>query len=89
MTTSVLKDLFCEICQLQFVKKSAFGMGTLKSVCTSWFGLVSRDKYEHTHLRLWIHNSIVHKNLFCELCQLQFVKRYEFDIHNSFVHEIN
>ena len=29
-------------------------MGTLKSVCSSWSGLISRDKYEHTHLRLWI-----------------------------------
>ena len=29
-------------------------MGTLKSVCSSWFGLISRDEYEHTHLRLWI-----------------------------------
>ena len=28
-------------------------MGTPKSVCLSWFGLISRDKYEHTHLRLW------------------------------------
>ena len=27
-------------------------MGTLKSVCSSWFGLISRDKYEHTHLRV-------------------------------------
>ena len=26
-------------------------MGTLKSVCSSWFALISRDKYEHTHLR--------------------------------------
>ena len=30
------------------------GMGTLKSVCSSWFGLISRDEYEHNHLRLWI-----------------------------------
>ena len=29
-------------------------MGTLKSVCSSWFGLISRDKNEHSHLRLWI-----------------------------------
>ena len=27
-------------------------MGTLKSVCSSWFALISRDKYEHTHLRV-------------------------------------
>ena len=27
-------------------------MGTLKSVCLSWFALMSRDKYEHTHLRV-------------------------------------
>ena len=25
-------------------------MGTLKSVCSSWFALISRDKYEHTLL---------------------------------------
>ena len=31
-------------------------MGTLKSVCSSWFALISRDKYEHTHLRVPIHN---------------------------------
>ena len=30
-------------------------MGTLKSVCSSWFALMSRDKYEHTHLRVPIH----------------------------------
>ena len=29
-------------------------MGTLKSVCSRWFGLMSHDRYEHTHLRLWI-----------------------------------
>ena len=29
-------------------------MGTLKSVCSSWSGLISRDIYEHTHLRLWM-----------------------------------
>ena len=27
-------------------------IGTLKSVCSSWFALISRDKYEHTHLRV-------------------------------------
>ena len=27
-------------------------MGTLKSVCSSCFSLISRDKYEHTHLRV-------------------------------------
>ena len=27
-------------------------MGTLKSVCSSWFALISRDKYEHTLLRV-------------------------------------
>ena len=27
-------------------------MGTLKSVCSSWFALISRDKCEHTHLRV-------------------------------------
>ena len=27
-------------------------MGTLKSVCSSWFPLISRDKYQHTHLRV-------------------------------------
>ena len=27
-------------------------MGTLKSVCSSWFALISSDKYEHTHLRV-------------------------------------
>ena len=27
-------------------------MGTLKIVCSSWFALISRDKYEHTHLRV-------------------------------------
>ena len=31
-----------------------FLMDTLKSVCWSWFGFISCDKYEHTHLRLWI-----------------------------------
>ena len=25
---------------------------TLKSVCSSWFALISRDIYEHTHLRI-------------------------------------
>ena len=25
-------------------------MGTLKSVCSSWFALISRDQYEHTGL---------------------------------------
>ena len=35
------------------LKKS---IGTLKSVCSSWFGLISRDKYEHTHLRVPIKN---------------------------------
>ena len=29
-----------------------FNMGTLKSMCSSWFPLISRDKYEHTHLRV-------------------------------------
>ena len=27
-------------------------MGTLKSVCSSWFALISRDIYEHTHMRV-------------------------------------
>ena len=27
-------------------------MGTLKSVCSSWFALISCDIYEHTHLRV-------------------------------------
>ena len=27
-------------------------MGTLKSVCSSWCGLISRDIYQHAHLRL-------------------------------------
>ena len=27
-------------------------MGTLKSVCSSWFALISCDKYEHTQLRV-------------------------------------
>jgi hypothetical protein len=31
---------------------NSFHMGTLKSVCSSWFGLKSHDKYEHTHLRV-------------------------------------
>ena len=31
-------------------------MVTLKSVCSTWSGLISRDKYEHTHLRLWIYS---------------------------------
>ena len=35
--------------------KNASVMGTLKSVCSSWIGLISRDiLYEHTNLRLWI-----------------------------------
>ena len=29
-------------------------IGTLKSVCSSCSGLISRDKYEHTHFRLWL-----------------------------------
>ena len=33
-------------------------MGTLKSVCSSWFALISRDKYEHTHLRVPIFQAI-------------------------------
>ena len=27
-------------------------MGTLKSVCSSWFALLSRDIYENSHLRV-------------------------------------
>ena len=33
-------------------------MGTLKSVCSSWFALISFDKYEHTHLRVPIFQAI-------------------------------
>ena len=33
-------------------------MGTLKSLCSSWFALISRDKYEHTHLRVPIFQAI-------------------------------
>ena len=31
-------------------QKKIWWTGTLKSVCSSWFALISRDKYEHTHL---------------------------------------
>ena len=34
-------------------------MGTLKSVCSNWFSLISHDIYEHTHLRLWIDCSCI------------------------------
>ena len=33
-------------------KNLLISQGTLKSVCSSWFGLISRDKYEYTHLRV-------------------------------------
>ena len=37
-------------------------MGTLKSVCSSWFALISRDIYEHTHLRIPISDKSVDEN---------------------------
>ena len=37
--------------------------GTFKSVCSSCSSHISRDKYEHTHLRLWIMYGIwLHKS---------------------------
>ena len=30
-------------------------MGTLKSVCSSWFVLISRDIYKHTHTLEGLH----------------------------------
>ena len=40
----------------QFFETEKTTMGTHKSVCSSWSGLISRDIYEHTHmhLRLWM-----------------------------------
>ena len=35
------------------ISNGTVNMGSLKSVCSSWFGHISRDKYKHTHLRLW------------------------------------
>ena len=43
---------FCNLNTPKGILKSQFAMGTLKSVCSSWFALISRDKYEHTHLRV-------------------------------------
>ena len=43
----------CKFWGISFIWSSInLFMGTLKSVCSSWFALISRDKYEHTHLRV-------------------------------------
>ena len=47
-------------------------MGTLKSVCSSWFALISRDIYEHTHLRVPIFEErkfmIMRTGIKCKKC---------------------
>ena len=47
----------------EFCERSVvFGeMGTLKSVCSSWFAPISRDKYEHTLLRVPIFLKHLHQ----------------------------
>ena len=45
---SLQSELTCPICLYMLTNS----MGTLKTVCSSWFALISRDKYEHTHLRV-------------------------------------
>jgi hypothetical protein len=62
-------------------------MGTLKSVCTSWSGPISRDIYEHTHLRLWMcvivfiddcrnsHGVAEHKLYHCKLKQWKLLEK--------------
>ena len=55
-----------------FVQNQKFNcMGTLKSVCSSWFGLISRDKYEHTHLRVPIQ---CHSKTFCAGTKIELTK---------------
>jgi len=51
---SCLKLRRLEYCKVPSSRPGYYSMGTLKSVCLSWFGLLSRDKYEHSHLRLWM-----------------------------------
>ena len=50
--TSKIQDILFKEIQQQQTYKFRENMGTLKSVCSSWFALISFDKYEHTHLRV-------------------------------------
>ena len=36
--------------------KEIYRFGDPQERVLNWSGLISRDKYEHTHLRLWIEN---------------------------------
>ena len=53
VTLSLLR---CKVMNIgHFQKKThtlKYPIRTLKSVCSSWFALISRDRYEHTHLRV-------------------------------------
>ena len=64
-------------------------MGTLKSVCSSWSGLISRDINEHTHLRTVVDVNFDTVKVACCVLYKVLIIRNSFQILSNFKYVVS
>ena len=78
MENTILKDLFCGLCKLQFGNRVVYDMHQ------SLVHKKAEDIKEEPFIS--DEENIILRDLFCELCKLQFDKKVVYDMHQSLVH---